>query len=292
MVVKRLKRRRFFESASVTLLALLIFSFVTSLCSADSSVLVPSWLKNGTYAEYSFVDGMIFVSGVTEDFEKVRFVNGTFRWECVNLDENIATLNLSFEYIQTEINGKALEENKTVLLVEDVYVDTVSRAVYLQNGTLLGTTTFWLPANPSTCDEIVLWDVPPDRIIQTVSNLSEIQTRVRTPQGSQYAFKIEKQGTINGTNVFFNGLYDFDTGVLDQNGLEREPFVRALEISNIFWNGVMHFSSTNIDLGPSINSSDYSSFMFVIMLAVAFVIVFVAVYRGKKGNRYRKKRRR
>jgi hypothetical protein len=286
-----MNRRRFLKSVLAMLFVLLFSLFATSFCSSNSFGIAPNWLKKGTYAEYSFVDGMIYVLGVTRDFDAIRFVNGTFRWECVNLDENNSTFKLSFEHIQTEINGKALEKNKTVLLVEDVYVDTVSREVYLQNGTLIGTTTFWLPPNPATGDEIVLWDVPPDRITQAISNLSEIQTRVRTPQGGQYAFRIEQHGTISGKNVFFHGLYDFDTGVLDQNGLEGEPFIRTLDILNIFWNGMMDFSSTNIDLGPSINSSDHGTILFVIVLAVVFVTMFVAVYRRKKAKGYKRKKK-
>jgi heme/copper-type cytochrome/quinol oxidase subunit 2 len=53
----------------------------------------------------------------------------------------------------------------------------------------------------------------------------------------------------------------------------------------------MDFSSTNIDLGPSINSSDHGTILFVIVLAVVFVTMFVAVYRRKKAKGYKRKKK-
>jgi hypothetical protein len=281
-----MNRGFFLKSAVVALLVLVILSFYVPFGFADSFVFAPKWLKKGVYAEYTFTGGLLRFPGVTGDIDRIYFVDGTFRWECVDLNETMATLNLTFSHTQTEMNGKPFVENKTVLLVEEVYVDKVSRALYLRNGTLIGTTTFWLPANPSAGEEIVLWDVPPDKVSLTVSNLSQIQTRVLTPQGGQPAFKIEKQGKINGKPVFFRGSYDFDTGIVNQSGLEYEPFMSALGIISFIIDGMMILSDTNIDLGPAINSFDFRTILTVIALAVSFVIIFVAVYRRRTKRRH------
>ena len=95
----------------------------------------PTWLKEGVYVEYEFKSG------------DIRFLNGTwisdkfqaaFRWECINIKGDIATLNVSVIF-----NG----EMQTIQLSTIVYVDRQNRNVTLLNGTDIGKTLLWTPIN-------------------------------------------------------------------------------------------------------------------------------------------------
>lgn len=266
----------------IALSAILLVS-CSNNCIVASNNFAPKWLKKGAYAEYLFPSGgtNIVLSPEGDIISREELPQAVFRWECVDLNSTFAKLNITFYYKETENQDTPAKEGEQYTV--DVYVNIFSRAVYLQNGTLVGTTTFWLPATPSAGGEIVLWDVPPDKVSITVSNLSQIQTRVLTPQGSQQAFRIDQHVTISGTSVFFRGLYDFDAGVLC-NGILLpefpEPTLKALELSD-FGAGTINLVDTNIDLGITDSSLDLRTILTVVALAVAFVIIFVAVYRRR-----------
>jgi hypothetical protein len=270
--------------STIVLLALAISSLNVTFIQGQT--LAPTWLKPGSYAEYTFAGGIIHIPNSKTVFDGVEFSNGTLRWECIDFNATTATLEINFIYTEMKFNGKTLDVQNEKQLSVEVYVDALSRNTYLQNGTLIGTTGMWLPDNPSANGEITLWDLPPDKINLAVSNLTSIQTHVLTPQGRQIAFRIEKQGNINGSSVFFRGLYDFDTGVMTQSRLEREPIINALGIMRFWINGIMTFSNTNIDLGPGDAYIDLRAIFTVLTLVVAFVIIFVAVYRRKTRRKH------
>jgi hypothetical protein len=272
------------------LIVLLLPSFITYSV-AGSSLFAPSWLKNGLYATYASDSGSIYFYNETSSlgFDSVRFTDAVFRWECLDLNETMVKLRFSLDYTEIERNGRTLEEKQTTNLVTEIFVDILSRAVYLQNGTLIGTTRLWLPANPTPNDDILMWDVPPDRV---TIRISEGTTYVLTPQGSQKAFKISSManGTIDGMPVSFHGLWDLDTGIMVQEFSQYpEPAFSALGLRE--WTpSVVIFQETNIDLGPSDAPLDLRTIFAIIALPVAAVIIFIAVYSKQRRKKVRKKR--
>jgi hypothetical protein len=266
-------------------IALLIVTSYTGVAYADS--FAPTWLKEGVYAEYSgFRHGNIVVPNNTDPSnpEWRGFVNGTFRWECLELNETTAKLRSTLTVTETEFNTHPLPENKTVQYKSEFFVDTRTRAVYLLNGTIVGTTCLWVPPNPSTNEEILMWDVPPDKVaIQ--SRVFDVAPNVRTPQGLQRAFDVQGQGKIGGSTVTFSASFDFDTGVLCFGRMTYEPAITSVfGFEEFNYGGSMQFVDTNIDLGPGGESFDLQVAGILIALIVAIVIIFVAVYKRKRAR--------
>jgi hypothetical protein len=237
------------SAATTIIIIVLIFSFFANYCYSTSVFLPPTWLKTGVYAEYTTQKGSIQTFNSTRRFgtDTVRFVDGVFRWECVELNETIAKLKLTMSFTETERNGQS-SGNEDKQLTGEVYVNILSRAVFLQNGTLIGTTHLWLPTNPAPNTEIVMWDVPPDKLTIKPTNLT---TLGKTPQGLQNAFMLSAftNGTISQRSSY-QGLWDLDTGVYI-TGFPRdtEPIYIALNIKR-YTPSSLSFSDTNIDLGP------------------------------------------
>jgi hypothetical protein len=278
-------KSQYLESvATVALLVVFVFSY-GSRCYADSSVFAPTWLKKGVYAKYTYSSGTAILPTNTSKmsrYEIVDFVDGVFRWECIDLNENTSKLKFSLSFIATERSGQPLEENETIQLSTEVYVNIFSRALYLQNGSLIGTTHLWLPANPAPNTDIVMWDVPPDKVTINPTGTGNGMT----PQGRQPAFIISSwaNGTIDGKAVSFHGMWDLDTGVMISEGKSREPAFTALDLKE--WVGkTMMFADTNIDLGPGDNSLDLRTIITIIAVPVAFVTIFVAVYMRRRKKR-------
>lgn len=260
---------------------MLTFSVFT-VRSAQSSLFAPSWLKEGTYAEYIFESGTVLLNNNTSllGFDVVNYVDAAFRWECVDLNDTVAKLKVTLGFTEIERNGKPAEQNETKNLTSEVYVNTVSRAVYLQNGTLIGTTHLWLPANPTVDDEIVIWDVPPDKITLKIENLTQAFTQ--TPQGRQRAFMVRGPGK----NGYLALICDFDTGVTTDGLTDDEPTLTTLlGVQNLSYGGIMLFADTNIDLGPSENQFDIQTLLPIVAVIAAFAIIFVTVYMRRRKKR-------
>lgn len=254
-----------------------------SICIGQSSSLVaPTWLKKGTYAEYTYPSGAMYVATTTSGYLSSRsFRDAVFRWECVDLNETVAELKISLNF--TVVNGESVEE-KTENLTTELWIKLNNRAVYQQNGTVIGTSHLWLPANPGPNDDIVLWDVPPDKV--TLKPAS-INLHVKTPQGVQVAYNVTSGlEKIKGSPAVFKVLCDFDTGVMCSETLSYEPVWAALGIEN--WFPVnMTFADTNINLGPPYMPSlePYMIFL-LIAVPVAFAIVFIAVYSRRRRKKH------
>lgn len=267
-------------------IALLIVASYSGTAKADS--FAPTWLKEGVYAEYSgFNHGDIVVPNSTDPSnpEWRGFVDGTFKWECLELNETTAKLRSTLTVTETEFNTHPLPENKTVQYKSEFFVDTRTRAVYLLNGSIVGTTILWVPANPSTNEDILMWDVPPDKVA-IESSVSDKAPNVRTPQGLQRAFDVQGQGKIGGLNVMFSAAFDFDTGVLCFGHMDIEPTITSVfGFEKFNYGGSMQFVDTNIDLGPGGESFDLQVAGILIALTVAIVIIFVAVYKRKRVRR-------
>jgi hypothetical protein len=274
------------KKLSATLvIALLIVMSSCGLANADS--FAPTWLKNGVYAEYSgFRNGGIYVlnSVNTSITDHIGFVNGTFRWDCLEFNETTAKIKSTLTVTQIDVNGKALSENKSVQYTGEFFVDTRTRAVFLLNGSNIGTTCLWVPSNPSTNEEIVMWDLPPDTVV-IKSNVPDKAPNVMTPQGLQRAFDLIGQGQIAGSTASFSAAYDFDTGVLCYGRMAIEPAITSvLGFESFKYSGTMKFENTNIDLGPGGETFDLQVAGILAALIVAIIIIFLAVFKRKKAR--------
>ena len=281
----------------VALLALLILSMPIAVCTAQSSsMLAPGWMKEGTYVDYDLTPhGMSYTDGVLDTSKSItaNFLNGTtikhnnvtsatLRWECIHLSGDMATLNVSY----TITSDLPSDNFYTSALID---VNTASRNVYLQNGTLIGTTNLWLPSSPAEGKEVVLWDMPPDKVTANVTakmpNGENIWTS-ETPQGAQTAFQtVNVAGTINGKDYSYsgfigNGMYEYDTGLMLYGDLTLEPMHTALGI-NLY--DPLNSITTNVDMGPARTVINWSYWLGVAAIVGAIVVIAVlAVVRRRR----------
>jgi len=233
-----------------------------------SSVFAPTWMEPSVYAEYkSDPIGLVFLNGsYSLDIEGDRII---FRWECIELNDNKAKLKVSLNF----------EKDETDIQLSDViYVDTVSRDVFLSNGTLIGTTQLWFPANPIQDQELIFWDFPPEKIVGTV----DIGNAYSTIQGVQKFFFVYADGEIMGEQWSTQIACDLDTGVVLLDFFFYEPMLIALGIKEVM--GSAELVATNIDLGPREIEYDIRAALPFIAIVVAVVLIFIVVYwqRRKK----------
>jgi hypothetical protein len=270
---------------------IIIACLVNTTNGQQQTTATPVWLKIGAYAEYSFNSpGIAFYNDTFLEFKNNS--NLIWRWQCVDLNMNDARILVS-------LNG-TLPNGTICLLKNEVTVNLLNRSVYLDNGTLIGTTHLWLPSNPSSDDLITLWDVAPDKI-----QMKTTQQNVRgeTCQGLQESYTIG--GTATGLrNIGYKGnltcyiMCDSDTGILiDTSNImgDSEGVLKALNVMFVFVNGRFMFSNTNIDLGSSVLSGDVSSsdvnpmnvLLLIIPFSILFVILVLAILVKNKKNHKR-----
>jgi hypothetical protein len=250
-------------------LILLVFILFSSSVSAQQlQAFSPTWLKQGTFAEYSFMSiGVQFTNNSI-----MRVEDGTvafFRWECIELDGTIATINVSLEYVQ---------EISNISFSTEVKVDSISRDVFLLNGTLIGTTRLWAPSTPTDGQELVIWNSVSDQIMGTITygSLSD------TPQGYQKGYFLEGSGTINGYSIVFSSLHDVDTGLMIDCFLSYDAMLIALNIKDPQRDGVLTFVDTNIDLGPKDIWPEIAVLLPGIILVIVVVIISISFYLFRK----------
>lgn len=232
----------------------------------------PVWMQTGTYAEYQYdVIGIVLTNNTLISFKDDALA--TFRWECTKISGELATLNVSLN-----VEG----QDRPFFLSTSIDVNTVSRQVFLSNGTLIGSTQLWSSANPANGEKSVVWDSSMDKIIGSV----ELRSWSNTPHGAQKIFSITGQGTIQNKSVSISGLYDLDTGVLISRVPDYEATLYALGVDMPLINGGSSLSGANIDLGPKEFGPEIISLLPFAALAVVFVGVSLLVYRRLK----RKKR--
>jgi hypothetical protein len=284
-------------AAILTLIVLTMPFFVC--CAQASSFLAPEWMKEGTYVSYDLTPmGTEYKDGVLQTSKSltVFFPNGSYvkcrnvtsvllRWDCIELKDDIATLNVTYSVTSDYANDNFY----TQALVD---VDVVGRSVYVQNGTLIGTTNLWLPSNPAEGQEVVLWDVPPDKVTANVTTLSfdggNIYYGGDMAQGAQRCFQLNSiEGTINGrdaTQAGFQafGFYEYDTGLMLYGSFFMEPVRVALGVS---LNELPNSVTTNVDMGPAKLFIDWGYLLG--LAAVIACIVLVAVLLVKKRHRKR-----
>jgi hypothetical protein len=277
-----LKNNLLLGSFAVIIFASMVLFSTFSDLSYAAILSKPIWLMQGAFAEYSFEDGVVELFNKTSQlgFDFAVFSIAHFRWDCIGLNESTAELKITLNVTETSRNGKALEENKTTIISTEVFVNIISRAVYLKNGILIGTTHLWLPANPDLGRIVRVWDVPPYEVNLKVAN--QTSYCLDSPQGRQKMFKVEGSGNTGGTKSLFTILSDYDTGILIDGGLNNEGTMRALNVRDFAYNGRMLFTDTNIDLGPNDFSFDIITIATVLAIPISFSIIFLAVYRQKR----------
>jgi hypothetical protein len=233
----------------------------------SSRNLAPLWMKVGTYAEYKFQSiGPIFLNMTSFDMN----ATATFKWECVDLNETLAKLNVSITFVG---------EPYDIHFSTELYVNIVTREIILQNGILIGKTRLWAPAYPEEKETVFLWDSPPDRMVGKVSSLRGTQG---TPQGSQQVFMVEGNGKFMGRPAFFIMYYDLDTGVMTSGTLWYEATLLPFEIAHPGTMGTISFFDTNIDLGPQDLWPEIATYLMIIAPIAVFLVIFTFVYRRRK----------
>lgn len=267
---------------TLTICIMLTASFI-NLASADN--FPPLWLKKDAYVQYTTNKvGYAYVvnRSASLGFDTLSFWNATFGWHCTSINDTMARLLFTFSYVGKELNNVSLT-NATLQLTGEVYVGLYNRAVYDLEGHLLGTTHLWVTANPAEGQEVVIWDVPPDKI--------SLQAECKdiwflTIQGNQAGFALDGTGKINGTSTSFLLLCDQDTGLMIDGNFGWDPIITSAGINALLLNGRIMFSDTNISLGPTYDPTNWSLIiMFTTLPILAFIVLFVAFYK-----RMRKKR--
>lgn len=249
--------------------ALALFFLLLQLTSVLAVPLLPPiWIKISAYAEYRInIPILFFANGTMWQYENSSL---TYRWACLELNGSTAKL---------EISLYSNEHPENLTLSSIIFVDIITRSVFLPNGSSMGLTRLWLPKDPTEGQEIVLWDQPPDRIVGTVKTGGGSEASItQTPQGKQRIFIIGGNGILNGQQTFIMPLiYDFSTGLLLQGPLRFDPTLQVLGVKELL--GGVCLEDTNIDLGPPETSFDISKLIPVIAIVAAFLIAAVSIYR-------------
>ena len=231
----------------------------------------PIWMKEGTFVQYEFKSSVVFFLNRTI-FPFENDASATWRWECIELDDDLVTLNVSISFTG---------EKKSLFISKEVNVNTTNRQVMLSNGTLIGTTNLWAKANPTDGEEIVVWDAPPDRIL----GVAEKGGWSYTPQGAQKIYNLEGAGAINGRNALFDSLHDIDTGIMIAGIIHHEATLFALGIDSPGVSGRFLFTDTNIDLGPRELWPEILGLLPILLVVIVFISVFVILYRRRRKRR-------
>jgi hypothetical protein len=217
-------------------------------------------------------------------YDMLSFWNGTFGWRCVDINETAAKLQVTFNYIGNKLNDVSLY-NTSLQLTGDVYVNPQTRAVYCSNGSLLGTTHMWLPANPEEGQDITVWVNNSDRTTLPAQVNGIWFTSV---QGKQSGFLINGNATINGVSRNLGVICDLDTGLMVDGNFEWDPIIVGVGINVLLLNGQVNLSDTNIPLGPTYDPTNWTAIIaFTTVPIMAFMVLFRAFYRHIRKKRKR-----
>lgn len=260
-------------------MVLILSSMLNSCLLVQSSVVMPVWMEKGAYTEYSFDDGLRPTSNVTV----VAFESGTYKWECIDLVGTFATLKITAIFN---------EEKNVSQFSTQCLVDVFNRSVYRMDGIFIGITNLWLVSNPDQNEEVILWDLPPDKIVGNINYLDDL---TRTPQGKQKSYEIDKPGIINGNQILFSSYYDFDTGIMTAGLFYNDATLKLLDV--VLMNSLT-LADTNVDLGdgekidlnPIENSMFFGAFYIIIGVS-GFLLLSIMIYRTQRKKHKRRTKR-
>lgn len=236
----------------------------------------PTWLKEGTYVKYTTDQtGYAYVLNASSPrgYDTLCFYNATFGWHCLKITNTKAKIEFNFNYVGKTLNNLSLS-NATLNIKKDVFVDLKNRAVYDSNGAVIGTTHMWVCANPSNGQEVVIWDIPPERVSLPAKTNYELETC----QGIVKGFVVEGNVTINHAKRYIDLLCDSNTGLMVDGFFDSDPIMLGSGISALFYKGRIYLSDTNIEL-ITYNQTDWSEIMLLASPIIAFVVLFVAIYK-------------
>jgi len=114
--------------------------FPTYICVAGNGDRAPFWFERGVYAEYKFKTRVIIFLNRTCIFFPDETAEASYRWECIDLKGNLAEIEVTLLFRIGDIDIRSYATR--------LYVNIENRDVILLNGTLVGKTWLWLPANP------------------------------------------------------------------------------------------------------------------------------------------------
>ncbi len=283
----------------VLMLCLCVGIFVPVATARDA--FAPSWLKEGAYVKYE-----LSLPGGTTDLGAVAFFNlsnpkfagtnyvlsgqkvdavletnsSSLVWRCESVNATMAKLQVTLDYVGTSAYYNASSEEVSVQRTAEVYVDLYNRGVYNVNGTFLGTTHLWLPANPNNGQEITIWEENSEIVTSPVTTTSDSWTT--TVQGNQDIFSTETYVTIKNNPYLILNLYcDLDTG-LSLGIIFWDPVFAAVGIAN----GPESVSETNINLGPERSAINWNQIMYysIIPIAIVLLVATLLIKRKKKKN--------
>lgn len=234
------------------------------------------WLRKGTYFIYK-------VYGYTlKPFYLLK-------WEIIKVEDDIAYIKITL-----------LNYSKSCV----VKVNVLTREVFM-NGERIGVTYMFFERYPRKSKVDFLYESTGKLVWYTKhfakfipsekGNITKIKVEIsglnpphyaNTPQGAQRIYAVY--------SLFFDLLYDYDTGILVRGDLchAREAFFKAIELT-----GVYQFSSyssyvlydTNADLGPVELSVQITAFIVgnlpLIIFIASLVAAFITLYRRKRRNR-------
>lgn len=270
----------------------IVGAFIPAVAARDS--FAPAWLKEGTYATYATNQesaASIFETSNPQygglncwnasAYDVLSYWNAALTWRCININDTVAKLHITFDYIGKELIhnvGEVKREslnNASLQLTGEVYVDLYTRAVYTSDGTLLGTTQLWAPANPTEGQEITVWAIGSE-IVTIPAQVNNVW--FETTQRKQEGFMVGGTETINGKSTNFDLTCDLNTGV-NVGSLQWDPVMAAIGIR---MGNLDAFSDTNINLGSDDTSLNWTVILQYTILPIAIVLISVAVLYARK----------
>lgn len=256
--------------------------FVVSVCFIDKTnaeQFVPTWLKEGAYVKYTTDQvGYAYLANNSQPScsDTLSFWNATFGWSCVSINNTVAKLEVTLDYVGKELNGVSLD-NATLQITGEVYVELATRAVYDLNTSLLGTTHMWVSSDSSEGQDVLVWAVPPDKVVLP-AKCKDVW--FSTIQGKQDGFSLQGTITINNETRNLLLLCDQDTGLMVDGSFEWDPILTGAGINALLLNGIVVLSETNINFGPTYDPSNWCLIViFATVIVLAFMIFFVIFYK-------------
>ena len=281
---------------SVLILCLCASFFIPIATARDA--FAPSWLKEGAYVKYegylpgtTDLGGLAFFNLSNSKFAGTNYTlpgqkidayldtnSSILTWRCVSVNDTMAKLQVTLDFVGTSAYYNASSDEVSVQRTAEVYVDLYTRGVYNVNGTFLGTTHLWLPANPNNGQEIIVWEEGSETITTPVT-VSE--------QGKQYTFRTGSSVTIKNNPLMLGLTYDLDTGLgVSENGGQIFYWDPIFASVGIVSGAVGMVSETNIDLGPEHSEINWNQTLHyaIIPIAVVLLVATLLIKRKKKKN--------
>ena len=227
----------------------------------------PPWLEVGAYVEYEVIVDLFTKAGYA-----------TLRWECISLEGNVATINVSHTASGAQPYMTPISPRFAVIRIL-----TDTRELIHPNGTVIEKTYLWLPPFMKKDQKVVLEGKPPNETIGTV--YWEGGSCCKTCQGYQEVIWMKRMK--GNKSLFYSVDYDMNTGILVSGPLPLS-IVEALGVQE-YIDSVNTIVDTNVDLGPqylkaAILHALWDNLPIIIIIAV-FITALLLLRRRRKQKR-------